>query len=80
MNTTSKILIGIYFIPTGDMPNFKAEITELTEIENQMIKDAENFSSDESNISVEGHEDGLMSISLVKDEDLIAIGLKDPEL
>ena len=46
-----------------------------------MVKDADSFSSDGSDISVEGQEDGLMSdIAFVKEEDLIALGLKDPEL
>ena len=54
MENSSKILIGIYCIPLEDIPNFKAQIIELTDAENQMIKDAENFSSDESEISVEG--------------------------
>ena len=54
METTSRILIGIYCIPIEDTTDFKAQVIELTEVENQMIKDAERFSSDESDISVEG--------------------------
>ena len=81
MENASRILIGLYCIPIEDTPNFKTQIIELTEFENQMVKDADSFSSDGSDISVEGQEDGLMSdIAFVKEEDLIALGLKDPEL
>lgn len=54
MQKSSRILIGIYCIPIKDNANFKTQIIELTEEENQMIKDAKDFCSDESEISVEG--------------------------
>ena len=49
---------------------------ELTKDECEMIKDAEGFCSDNSNVSVDGKpEDILANLAIINNNDLVLIGL-----